>query len=77
MGVRKNRYAVAVDDGVVTGVYVEASGKYEASSAEAILCRPLSGCDITANSHLNRIGRSRYCGQRNGRLIVNRNYCAL
>jgi hypothetical protein len=59
------------------GVYVEASGKYEASSAETILCRPLSGCDITAKSNLNRIGRSRYCGQRNGKLIVNRTYCVL
>jgi peroxiredoxin len=27
MGVSKNHYAVAVDDGVVTGAYVEASGK--------------------------------------------------
>jgi len=37
MGVRSNRYAMIVDHGVVKGVYVEAPGKYEASSAEAIL----------------------------------------
>ena len=37
MGVRSNRYAMIVDHGVVKGVYVEAPGKYEVSSAEAVL----------------------------------------
>ena len=37
MGVRSNRYAMIVDKGVVKGVYVEAPGKYEVSSAESVL----------------------------------------
>ena len=37
MGVRSNRYAMIVDHGVVKGVYVEAPGKFEVSSAEAVL----------------------------------------
>ena len=37
MGVRSNRYAMIVDKGVVKGVYVEGPGKYEVSSAEAVL----------------------------------------
>jgi peroxiredoxin len=37
MGVRSNRYAMIVDKGVVKGVYVEAPGKFEVSSAEAVL----------------------------------------
>jgi len=37
MGVRAQRFALIVDDGVVKGAYVEAPGKFEVSSAEAIL----------------------------------------
>jgi peroxiredoxin len=37
MGIRSNRYAMIVDNGVVKGVYVEAPGKFEVSSAEAVL----------------------------------------
>lgn len=37
MGVRSNRYAMIVDKGVVKGVYVEAPGKFEVSSAESVL----------------------------------------
>ena len=37
MGVRSNRYAMIVDKGIVKGVYVEAPGKYEVSSAESVL----------------------------------------
>ena len=37
MGVRSNRYAMIVDRGVVKGVYVEGPGKFEVSSAEAVL----------------------------------------
>jgi glutaredoxin/glutathione-dependent peroxiredoxin len=37
MGVRSNRYAMIVDRGVVKDVYVEAPGKFEVSSAEAVL----------------------------------------
>lgn len=37
MGVRSNRYAMIVDHGVVKGVYVEAPGKFEVSSAESVL----------------------------------------
>jgi len=37
MGVRSNRYAMIVDNGVAKGVYVEAPGKFEVSSAEAVL----------------------------------------
>jgi peroxiredoxin len=37
MGVRAQRFAMIVDDGVVKGVFVEAPMKFEVSSAEAIL----------------------------------------
>ena len=37
MGVRSQRYAMVVDDGVVSALQVEAPGKFEVSSAEAIL----------------------------------------
>ncbi len=37
MGVRAQRFALIVDNGVVAGVYVEAPMKFEVSSAEAIL----------------------------------------
>lgn len=37
MGVRAQRFALIVDDGVVKGVFVEAPMKFEVSSAEAIL----------------------------------------
>ena len=37
MGTRSQRYAMIVDDGVVTKLAVEAPGKLEVSSAEAIL----------------------------------------
>ncbi len=37
MGVRSQRFALIVDDGVVKGAYVEAPMKFEVSSAEAIL----------------------------------------
>jgi len=37
MGVRAQRFALIVDDGVVKGVYIEAPMKFEVSSAEAIL----------------------------------------
>jgi peroxiredoxin len=37
MGVRAQRFALIVDDGVVKGTYVEAPMKFEVSSAEAIL----------------------------------------
>ena len=37
MGVRSNRYAMIVDHGVVKGLYVEEPGKFEVSSAEAVL----------------------------------------
>ncbi|MEX2008545.1 MAG: peroxiredoxin [Dongiaceae bacterium] len=37
MGVRSQRYAMVVDDGVVKTLNVEAPGAYEVSSAEAIL----------------------------------------
>ncbi|MCB1741078.1 MAG: peroxiredoxin [Gammaproteobacteria bacterium] len=37
MGVRSNRYAMIVDHGVVKGVYVEEPGKFDVSSAEAVL----------------------------------------
>lgn len=37
MGVRANRFAMIVDDGVVKKVSVEGPGKFEVSSAEAIL----------------------------------------
>lgn len=37
MGVRSQRYAMIVDDGVVSALQVEAPGKFEVSSAEAVL----------------------------------------
>ena len=37
MGVRSQRYAMIVDDGVVSYLAVEAPGKFEVSSAEEIL----------------------------------------
>ena len=37
MGVRSQRYAMVVEDGVVTALNVEPSGEYGASSAEAML----------------------------------------
>jgi len=37
MGVRAQRFALIVDDGVVEGVFVEAPMKFQVSSAEAIL----------------------------------------
>jgi len=37
MGLRGERFAILVDDGVATHVAVEAPGKFEVSSAEAIL----------------------------------------
>lgn len=39
MGVRTNRFAMIVDNGVVKHVAVEAPGKFEVSSAEAILAK--------------------------------------
>jgi peroxiredoxin len=39
MGVRNQRFAMVVDDGVVTHLAVEAPGKFEVSSAEAILAQ--------------------------------------
>jgi peroxiredoxin len=37
MGVRSQRYAMLVDDGVVKAVHVEQPRKFEVSSAEAML----------------------------------------
>jgi peroxiredoxin len=37
MGVRSNRYAMVVEDGIVKALAVEAPGKFEVSSAEAVL----------------------------------------
>lgn len=37
MGMRTNRFAMIVDDGVVKHLAVEAPGKFEVSSAEAVL----------------------------------------
>lgn len=37
LGVRSQRFAMIVDDGVVTKLAVEAPGKFEVSSAEAVL----------------------------------------
>lgn len=37
MGTRSQRYAMVVEDGVITKLAVEAPGKFEVSSAEAIL----------------------------------------
>ena len=39
MGVRSQRYAMIVDDGVVKALSVEAPGKFEVSSAEAMLAQ--------------------------------------
>jgi peroxiredoxin len=39
MGIRSQRYAMIVDDGVVTALNVEEPGKLEKSSAEAILAQ--------------------------------------
>jgi peroxiredoxin len=39
MGVRSQRFAMLVDDGVIKEVAVEAPGKYEVSSAEAMLSK--------------------------------------
>ncbi|HYE35462.1 peroxiredoxin [Methylocaldum sp.] len=39
MGMRSQRFAMVVDDGVVTHLAVEAPGKFEVSSAEAILAQ--------------------------------------
>ena len=37
MGVRSQRYAMVVDDGVVKALFVEAPGKFEVSAASAVL----------------------------------------
>lgn len=37
MGVRSNRYAMLVDNGIVKALHVEEPGKFEVSSAEAML----------------------------------------
>lgn len=37
MGLRSQRYAMLVDNGVVKSLWVEAPGKFEVSSAEAVL----------------------------------------
>ena len=37
MGIRSNRYAMVVDNGIVKTVAVEAPGKFEVSSVEAVL----------------------------------------
>jgi peroxiredoxin (alkyl hydroperoxide reductase subunit C) len=37
MGVRAQRFAMVVEDGVVKALAVEAPGKFEVSSAEAVL----------------------------------------
>ena len=39
MGVRSQRFALVAEDGVVTHLAVEAPGKFEVSSAEAILAK--------------------------------------
>jgi peroxiredoxin len=39
MGLRSQRFALIVDDGIVKHVAVEAPGKFEVSSAEAILAK--------------------------------------
>ena len=39
MGVRSQRFALIVEDGVVKHVAIEAPGKFEVSSAEAILAK--------------------------------------
>lgn len=37
MGIRSQRYAMVVDDGVVKAIFVEAPGKFEVSAAQAVL----------------------------------------
>ena len=37
MGLRSQRYAMVVDDGIVSALFVEAPGEYEVSSAEHML----------------------------------------
>ncbi|MDH3451860.1 MAG: peroxiredoxin, partial [Gammaproteobacteria bacterium] len=37
LGLRSERYAMIIDDGVVTALHREAPGKFEVSSAEAML----------------------------------------
>ncbi|HVH73342.1 MAG TPA: peroxiredoxin [Stellaceae bacterium] len=37
MGIRSQRYAMLVEDGIVKALHVEAPGQYEVSSAEAML----------------------------------------
>lgn len=39
LGIRSQRYAMLVDDGVVKSLDVEAAGKFEVSGAEAMLAR--------------------------------------
>ncbi|RIL08121.1 MAG: peroxiredoxin [Proteobacteria bacterium] len=39
MGLRSQRFALVADDGVVTHLAVEAPGKFEVSSAEAVLAK--------------------------------------
>ena len=39
MGIRSQRYAMVVDNGVVTALHVEPSGEYGVSSAETVLAR--------------------------------------
>ena len=37
MGERSQRFALVADDGVITGLYVEAPGEFRVSSAESVL----------------------------------------
>ena len=37
LGIRSQRFAMVVEDGVVTGIHVEQPGAFEVSSAEAVL----------------------------------------
>jgi peroxiredoxin len=39
MGVRMQRFSMVIDNGVVSQLNIEAAGKYEASSAEAMLAK--------------------------------------
>jgi peroxiredoxin len=39
MGIRSNRYAMIVQDGVVQDLAIEGPGKFEVSSAEAVLAK--------------------------------------
>lgn len=43
MGLRSNRYAMLVKDGVVTALNVEAPGKFDVSDAETVLAQVTSG----------------------------------